>query len=235
MRITSNVCLLLAVAVVALGPQVGFADYKQISQNVVGAGGTANPDTFYTGNQPVKQFSINDAGVNYTLYDPTAGTPTGTKGIGTVSLVTTLSQVNYDGNPATNDALFTGGSFSFTFQFDPAGGTNFQTYTIGGPISGLWLKITATGPTSTITGEGLWTATTINLPGSGIWAPPNVYSALRSLTITVGQNLTGFNWLTQSAQGESLYNIYPDDNAVPEPVSLLLLAVGGLMIRRRRA
>jgi hypothetical protein len=133
-------------------------------------------------------------------------------------------------------ALFTGGSISLTFDYDPdgAGPDPVGSYGISGPITGMFFEVTA-GPNSSIDGLGRWTATTVNLPGSGIWPDGGGFSSIDSLSVAFAQDLTGFDWASE-LQGDirTLYSLFPDDRAIPEPATAALVAFGALALIRRR-
>lgn len=150
-------------------------------------------------------------------------------------------------SPAT--AKFTGGSLLLSFDFDPdgAGPSPVGSYSIGGPITAMEFTVNIVTPTfSTIDGEGLWNATTVNLPGSGQWLDGGGFSSIKSLTLAFGIDLTGFDWSSPTAVAggtvgpgilESQYALTPDQTAVPEPASIMLLlaCATGTLIRRRSA
>lgn len=222
--------LFLAVAVLAAVAQVGLANYSYISQNLIGTGGEdtyLNNGHFWIGGTTT--------GAKYTLADSPA--LTGTKGNGTFTLDTYLQHLDYDNNPATNDALFTGGELWFNFTYDG------QPYKIGGAISGMVLTYTYLGSNKgRIDGEGEWfTSAQTVLPGSNVWTPVGAKSTIRSLTLLVGNGLEVLNWsgnygyTSLDTTAESQYTLYPGGTAAPEPATLALLAGGLVLIRRRRA
>lgn len=222
--------LFVAVAVLSLFAQASFAGYNFISQNLIGSGGE---DTYLSNGH----FWIagTTSGLRYTLDD--SPPLSGTKGSGTFTLDTYLQSLNYDNNPATNDALFTGGTLWFNFTF------NGQPYKVGGDISGMVLtyQLQDAGKAK-ITGEGEWfTSAQTILPGSNVWTPVGAKSTIRSLTLLLGSGLESFNWLGNygysnlDVSAESQYTLYPGGTAAPEPATLALLAGGLVLIRRRRA
>jgi hypothetical protein len=116
----------------------------------------------------------------------------------------------------------------FTIWFDPGLYANLVVTTVG-PLSSAWDEI--------------------------VWQPEPVlldagaYDALAKLTnpgIAAGQSVKGFsvkfNWLGQGTPGSQRYEIISPltfetiDTGVtiPEPCTLLLLGVGGMLMRRQR-
>ncbi|MBN1491180.1 MAG: PEP-CTERM sorting domain-containing protein [Phycisphaerae bacterium] len=206
------------------------AYYNSLAHNLVGEN---LEDTVF--DPETGLLSINDSTTGLTHNtDPAIAVPqggVGVQGYATVSLSTTL--VGFDTPAHPGKAVFAGGNFSLSFLFDPEGDGSYESYSIGGPIEGLVVECQPVNSSLTkFYGEGLWQAVTKSLPAD--WLDGGGYSSINTLTIDVGSDFTaGFDWTTGFA-GQSLYSLFPNDEAVPEPGTLLLLAGGALFLRRRR-
>jgi hypothetical protein len=215
-----NKKLAVLIATIFLASLTGpaWATYESIQGNLA----DEITDTFF--DVDTGQFSISQDSNAITLNDPTplGGTITN----GTVNLETWFS--GFD--PVTGNAQFTGGSFMLTFDFD---GTPYE---ISGPIEAMVFETNVYTPSySTLDGEGLWTAATTNLPGSNDWPDGGEFSSIKTLTMAFNEDLTDWAWDADLvASAESLYTLWPDDTAIPEPASLVLVALGSLMLYRRR-
>ena len=149
------------------------------------------------------------------------------------NLTTTLDHVGVDGLGTYAD--FRGGTVSLTFDVtSPA--PDVGSYELSGDVAGIIFRIGSTSEyLSYINGEGLWKALTADLPSPNDWAamyPPDL-SSIDTLTLVFGEDLSGYNW-DEALVGESTVQMWPNDNAVPEPASLVLLTLGGLALLRRR-
>ena len=219
-----------ALVMISAGPVL--ADYDSIQHNLIDGTG----DTTYVGGV-LTVSAMND---NLTLNDGGSALPGAVTNC-TVLMTATYVPGSYD--PVAMSGDFTGGSYLLTFDYD---GTPHQ---LGGPIHAMVLTIEAGPLLSKISGQGLWSATNPDppsLPGSNLWPDGNdpinnplQLSSIQSLTLAFGMDLSLFNWdedLGTSAlnPAETLYNLFPDDRAVPEPVSVLLLGLGSLVLVRRR-
>jgi hypothetical protein len=211
----------LAVVVLLVAAQAAFGAYESIQHNLL----DATPDTGFDVSTGVLTIDQGPGANNLTLNDPTA--LPGTVTLGDFYLQTTLSGYN----PLNGAAVFTGGSLMLTFNYDGL------PYHIGGPIAGMELLVTGTGPDSSIIqGEGLWDAQDLEvLPGSNNWPDAGDFSSIKHITLAFGSNLGTWNWDSSISGANTSYQLYPTPDAVPEPSALALLAVGGLaLIRRRR-
>ena len=220
--------VLITVACVAmLASGQAFAAYESIEHNLLDNVG----DTFFdAGTGALTVSAVNS---NLTLNDP--GPLGGVVTNGAVSLNTTMVPGSYD--PITHKATFTGGDFAMTFDY------NSSPYEISGPIGAMVMQIDGAPGLSYMYGQGFWTAATKTLPGSNDWPDGGGFSSITSLSLAIGIDLSLYEW-NQNMGGplvgdggiETLYQLWPDDRAVPEPAALILLGLGGLLaVRRRRA
>ena len=210
--------ILCAVAILGFASMPVFGEYVSIQHNLIDGIG----DTTYIGG--VLRISTDSNAL--TLNDPTP--LGGTIANGHVDLETYFHSFN----PGTGEATFVGGSFDLTFDHEGS------PYEMSGPIDGMVFIINSVTQTySTIDGEGLFTAVTKNLPGSGIWPDGGLRSSIDSLTLGFNVDLTTYDWSEDMSDGrlETIYGLFPDERAVPEPASgaILLLGVVALLRRRR--
>ena len=213
---------ILAVAVMLVAAQASLGAYTSIQHNLQDGVG----DTSFDAGTGLFVVDQGPGANNLTLNDPAA--LGGAVTLGDFYLETTFTGAF---NPGNGDAIFSGGSLMLTFNYD--GGS----YSIGGPIAGMEMSVTATGPSSGIfMGEGLWDAGDLEvLPGSGDWPDAGGFSSIKNITLSFGTPLGTWNWDSSFSGAETSYQLWPDDTAVPEPGALALLAIGGLaLIRRRR-
>lgn len=209
-----SILALVAVALLA-GPVL--ADYVSINHNMI----NGTRESSFDGSTLLIWNSI-DSNL-LTLNDSPALTPPNDYTGATVSLTTNF----YDYNSTTHEARFRGGWFGLSFMRNGAG-----PYTISGPIT--WMVLEANSLGTNVAGEGLFRATSVTLPGSGVWPAANL-SSIKSLEVRFDVPLgSNYDWTTPFS-GETTYTLYPNENAAPEPVSLVLLMAGSCLLRRRRA
>jgi hypothetical protein len=175
---------------------------------------------------------------NVNLLDPGPGGLPGTVSNAVFNLTSTFN--GFDGP----QAQFVGGNLSLTFDYEDLDTNIVTNHEISGPITGLLFNLPALIAPGIyqIDGVGRWTATTKNLPGStevggsGIWDDGGGFSSIDSLTLTFGEDLSSFDWANDVVNnGETNYQLFPNDSAVPEPTTIALLAIGAVgLIRRRR-
>jgi hypothetical protein len=211
---------ILSVLVVLAAAPLAFGAYSSIQHNMLD---TVN-DTWY--NQPGNLHKLTISSTTMTMtQNPDPGGTLIAPG------ATVFLETWWTGNiDPTRGALFTGGTFSLTFDYDPGSGT--QSYDISGPISGLFIKVTSTGASSIVEGEGLFDAVTKTLPD--VWDDSGGLSSIDSWTIAINQNLSTFSWDADAFTGQTNYTIFPDERAAPEPMTLAMLACGSLLLLRRR-
>ncbi len=174
---------------------------------------------------------------NVSLLDPGPGGLPGTVSNAAFNMTSTFN--GFDGP----QAQFVGGSLSLTFDYEDSSNV-VTSHQISGPITGLLFNLPALVAPGIyqIDGVGRWTATTKNLPGateiggSGLWDDGGGFSSLDSLTLTFGEDLSSFDWANDTVNnGETNYQLFPNDSATPEPSTIALLAIGAAgLIRRRR-
>lgn len=209
--------LIACLAVVAAQP--AFGAYASIQHNLI----NGVDDTNYnpgTGELTIDAFGAGGGGLS--LNDPT--NLAGARSNIVMHLSTFFHTIQGDG-----DIVFNGGSYSLTFDL---GGNSYE---ISGPIYAIELSANISGPNLVLNGSGLFTADTVNLPGSGVW-PAVGYSTLDTLTLAF--NTGGQMWDPSGpipgVRQETIYSLFPNDSGIPEPASLGLLALGGLLVARRR-
>jgi hypothetical protein len=193
-----------------------FADYTGIQHNLF----DGTYDTTYIDGT----LSVSGDSDLVTLNDPT---PLG--GAITLAHVELETYFHHVEEPTPGDvkAVFWGGAYQLTFNYD---GTPHH---IGGPILAMDFRFNdLAGGTDTIDGEGLFTAA-YDLPGSGIWDDEGGYSSIDTLTLTFDAG-TDWSWAQDILEAETTYSIAPNDGAAPEPTAIALLALGGLIMARRR-
>ncbi len=220
------VVVMSAVGMLAVLPQITLGDYTTIEHGLLGGG----YDTSFDGTTlRVQQSPAN----NLTLLTD-SGQIYGEVANAAVDMWTTYSHFDptVEANYPNGSAWFTGGNYSLSFTFTPTGGTAGNYY-ISGPMDVL--KVGATSAYY-VSGEGRWTATSISLPGPDEWITgADGWSGIHSLTLNVGIDMLSFDWDTGTfAKGNTVYNISPTANAIPEPTALLLLVLGSVGLLRRR-
>lgn len=216
---------LLAAAVLIMMSQMALGSYTSIAHDLQNDG---IGDTTYTGGV----LRISQARDTVTLYVDSVE-QTGTVTEASVDMWTYFDHFETGYNPEHpyGTAFFTGGEFILRFKWDYSP----DFYELSGPVTGMQIGV-ASGSmfASTLVGEARWTATTKNLPIS-TWDDEGGFSSLHALTLYIAQDLRTFSWGGDlGVAGDTMYNVEPNDAAIPEPSAFLLLVLGGVGLLRRR-
>lgn len=173
---------------------------------------------------------------------------------GNVALELYSNFQNYNSTLTTPPkAYFTGGLMNLTFDYSSDGGTTWTPYQLRGSISQGSVEITSTSSSlSTLTGifqfdtnDPTGGVGVENLPGSNNWPAPGKSTAV-ALSFAIGYDLSPllvnpelWNYdLPTNIPGvrylDTHFSLYPDERPIPEPASMLLLAVGSILVLPRR-
>lgn len=214
---------------VAMSAAPAFGTYVSIQHNLI----DGTPDTNFVGGA----LTISSASTDLELNDDDLTGPTAPD-VSNVSVFMETFFHSFDPMAGPfGEAKFTGGSFTLKFDYQGSAG---QTYEISGPVVGMVFGVTQIthlggGDWLTIVeGAGLWNALVKALPGSNDWPDGGGWSSFNALTLRIGSDLTGWEWDSDVTGGQTLYTLTPDDSAVPEPATLMLLTLGGAVLLRRR-
>ncbi len=199
-------------------------------------------DASYTGG--VFSWSTSDTtGFNLlSLYEDNAIVPGNTSNV--TLTISGLTFQNYGVLPGPPRAFLTGGNLTLTFDYDTGGPVT--SHQLSGPVSGASIEITAAGPGfSTLTGIVNFDTNlgVENLPSSNNWPAVGESTAV-ALTFAIGADLSSYQtaagWASDMPDDgdgvdyETVFSIVPEEQPIPEPAGLLLLAAGSLLFGRRR-
>jgi len=219
-------CIVLAIVAILVGIQPALAQYESIQHNLF----DGITDLQFQGGKLIIDSNSN----LITLNDSGAPLP------GTISNAHIHIETTFDhfdpllGSSGNGSGVFSGGNIALTFNYD---GTPHE---ISGPIAGMLLEVGYAMPTlSRVDGQGLFTATTKDLPGSGMWNDGGGMSSIKSMHLFLGTDLTGWRWQQDTSHNlvvDSQVQLFPNDTAVPEASTIVLL-LGGIfgLLRRRKA
>jgi len=229
----------------------GAAEYTEIQDNTF----DGVNDASYTGH--VLTWSADDNGSPaassiLTLIEDTGFVPGYT---GNVHLEISTNFIDYNStlqSPAR--AYFTGGSLALNFDYwdgvtydDSPFDTipHITSHELSGPISQASVEITSTSPTlSTLTGIINFNSNLgiENLPSSNNWPAPGQSTAV-ALTFAIGADLSPYlndpeAWNQDvnpnSVTFDTQFSMFPNEQPIPEPTALALLAAGCIPFLYRR-
>ena len=237
-RLTFGAVFAATLVSLAVAPALYAAQYTEIQNDAYDG---VNDGSYVGG---VMTWSSSDAAGAFnilTLLEDTGPVPGYT---GNVVLTITSNFAAYTSTLTSPPrAYLTGGSMSLTFDYYTPDLSSMTSHELSGPISQGSIEVTSTSPTlSTLTGIFNFdtNAGVENLPSSNNW-PATDESTAVALSFAFGANLDGFEWdsdLTPpSVNFDTQFSLFPEERAIPEPASLMLLALGGLplLARRKRA
>ncbi len=236
----------VAIGVFAAGSVAYATQYSEIQVNAR----DNHADLSYDGSHLV--YDSTDADGAWNLVTLTED-PTGALGGRFRNVSLTMSAVFQDFGVTLPDparAYFTGDATDYvdlSFEFKPTGALDFTPYQLKGKLTEGSLRVTdASSTSSTLSGKFLFDTRpaaggVIDLPGSGNWPATGLSTAV-ALTLVVGTDLSPYMdnaelWsvgFPVSMKTDSLFTLSPTEQPIPEPASLFLLALGALVVVRRR-